>query len=165
MNISYGFVQTNKTNTNIYCQTFDEEVIFVNTHQPVVKEAELRLFSTWPCPCLACLPLTGRKLLYITDGSNSSLQPSILRLKSSCNLWNRLYFYWFTAQNSITFICESQDLSRKKCAFLVYLDFRVPAAWLQAKVWTERSFKVPEPHLCSPSKPLLHCLGVFPPMC
>lgn len=51
-NISYGFkaVQTNKTNANIYCQTIDEELIFVNTHQRVVKEAELRLFSTWPCP-------------------------------------------------------------------------------------------------------------------
>lgn len=78
-------------------------LIFVNTHQCVVKEAELRPFSTWPCPCLSCLPLTGRKLIYITDESKSSLQSWIIRLKSSCNLSNRLYFYWFTTQCSIMY--------------------------------------------------------------
>lgn len=67
-------------------------LIFENTHQCVVKEAELRPFSTWPCPCLSCVPLTGRKRIYITDELKSSLQSWIIRLKSSCNLSNRLYF-------------------------------------------------------------------------
>lgn len=116
---SFKAVQINKANTNIYCQTIDEELTFVNTHQCVVQEAELRLFSTWPCPRLSCLFSLEENYFILPKAQSPAFNLQHSRLKSSHNLWNRLYFYRFTAQCSVFYLWITRPAQREACLLSV----------------------------------------------
>lgn len=95
-----------------------------------------------------------------------------MTLESKSNLY--LQNSWGKAQKTFSdlqlsylqhAIRESQDSSQRadimECASLVYL-VSTATTWLQAKVWTERSFRVREPHLYFSPTPPLHLCGAFP---
>lgn len=104
-----------------------------------------------------------KTVLYVTAGLKSSLQSGILdKIKSLYNLWNRLFYYWFTTLCSITFYLWRRE---QKDVCLPGVPGRLRACSMAAGQGLNRElFQVPEPHLCSLSKQLLHFLGVFPPM-
>lgn len=104
-----------------------------------------------------------KTVLYVTAGLKSSLQSWILdKIKSLRNLWNRFFYYWFTTPCSITFYLWGRE---QKDVCLPGVPGRPRACSMAAGQSLNRElFQIPEPHLCSLSKQLLHFLGVFPPM-